>query len=184
MAPTQEARVEVLEVKVQTLEEKMENLETNVGPGRADAQSGNLAELRREFAKFGEVQAKQSQSLDIITGKFNKLERASSEHRSRLFVLEAGLQGFREEMSGKFERLDNSVTRLKGQFTSREGVLVGLSEEMNGLRDGVAVLKTDVAGLQDNVTVLEVKVDQLQADMADVKGSLKEILNRLPVKAA
>ena len=62
----------------------------------------------------------------------------------------------REEVSGKFERLDNSV----------------------------AVLKTDVAGLKDNVTVVEVKVDQLQADMADVKGSLKEILNRLPARAA
>jgi chromosome segregation ATPase len=159
-------------------------METNTGPGKADAQSGDLAVLRRQFAEFGEVQAKQSQTLDIITGKFNKLERASSEHRSRLFVLEAGLQGFREEMSGKFERLDNSVTWLKGQFTSREGVLIGLSEEMNGLRDGVAVLKTDVAGLKDNVTVLEVKVDRLQADMADVKGSLKEILNRLPAKAA
>jgi chromosome segregation ATPase len=187
-------------------------METNTGPGKADAQSGDLAALRRQFAEFGEVQAKQSQTLDIITGKFNKLERASSEHRSRLFVLEAGLQGFREEMSGKFERLDNSVTWLKGQFTSREGVLIGLSEEMNGLRDGVAVLKTDVSGLRDgvavlktdvsglrdgvavlktdvselkdNVTVLEVKVDQLQADMADVKGSLKEILNRLPAKAA
>jgi chromosome segregation ATPase len=159
-------------------------METNTGPGKADAQSGDLAVLRRQFAEFSEVQAKQSQTLDIITGKFNKLERASSEHRSRLFVLEAGLQGFREEMSGKFERLDNSVTWLKGQFTSREGVLIGLSEEMNGLRDGVAVLKTDVAGLKDNVTVLEVKVDQLQADMADVKGSLKEILNRLPAKAA
>jgi chromosome segregation ATPase len=159
-------------------------METNTGPGKADAQSGDLAVLRRQFAEFGEVQAKQSQTLDIITGKFNKLERASSEHRSRLFVLEAGLQGFREEMSDKFERLDNSVTWLKGQFTSREGVLIGLSEEMNGLRDGVAVLKTDVAGLKDNVTVLEVKVDQLQADMADVKGSLKEILSRLPAKAA
>ena len=121
----------------------------------------DLAQLRRQFAEFGEVQARQSQTLEIITGKFNKLERASSEHRSRLFVLEAGLQGFREEMSGKFERLDNSVTWLKGQFTS-----------------------VDVTGLMDNVTVLEVKVDQLQADMADVKGSLKEILDRLPAKAA
>ena len=54
MAPTQEARVEVLEVKVQTLEEKVENLETNAGPGRADAQSGNLAELRRQFALHGD----------------------------------------------------------------------------------------------------------------------------------
>jgi chromosome segregation ATPase len=151
----------------------------------------DLAELRRQFAQFGDVQAKQSQTLDIITGKLSKLERASSEHRSRLFVLEAGLQGFREEMSGKFERLDNSVTWLKGQFTSREGVLIGLSEEMNGLRDDVAGLKTDVAGLKDNVTVLEVKVDQLQTgvsqlktDMADVKGSLKEILDRLPAEAA
>jgi predicted nuclease with TOPRIM domain len=92
-------------------------METNTDPGRADAHSGDLAELRRQFAEFG--------------------------------------------------------------------------EEMNGLRDGVAVLKTDVAGLNDNLTVLEVKADQLQTDvsqlktdMADVRGSLKEILDRLPAKAA
>ncbi len=133
-------------------------METSTDPGRADAHSGDLAELRRQFAEFGEVQAKQSQTLDIVTGKFNKLERASSEHRSSLFSLEAGLQGFREEVSGKFERLDNSVTWLKGQFTSREGVLIGLSEEMNGLRDDVAVLKADVIQLKTDVSELKADV--------------------------
>ena len=145
-------------------------METSTDPGTADAHSGDLAELRRQFAEFGAVQAKQSQSLDIITGKFNKLERASSEHRTRLFVLEAGLQGFREEMSGKFERLDNSLTWLKGQFTSREGVLIGLSEEMNGLRDDVAVLKADVIQLKTDVSELKTDVIQLKADVSELSG--------------
>jgi chaperonin cofactor prefoldin len=92
-------------------------METSAGPGKADAQSGDLAELRQQFAEFGEVQAQQSRTLDI-----------------------------------------------------HGGLLVGLSQDMQQLRD--------------DVTGIEVKVDTLQADMADVKGSLKEILNRLPAKAA
>src|ERR1700685_4467874 len=117
MAPTQEARVEVLEVKVQTLEEKVENLETNAGPGRADAQSGNLAELRRQFAEFGEVQAKQSQSIDIITGKFNGLKEASSDYACKLVVLDSGVRQLKDEVSGKFARLDNDVAGLKSDVS-------------------------------------------------------------------
>ena len=184
MAPTQEARVEVLEVKVQTLEEKVENLETNAGPGRADAQSGNLAELRRQFAEFGEVQAKQSQSLDIVTGKFNGLKEASSDYAFKLVVLDSGVRQLRDEVSGKFARLDNDVAGLKGdfawlrgQFNDDDGLLVGLSREMIELRDDVTGIKVKVDNLQSDV-------GELKSDMAEVKGSLKEILDRLPAKAA
>jgi chromosome segregation ATPase len=218
MAPTHEARVEVLEVKVQTLEEKVENLETNAGPGRADAQSGNLAELRRQFAEFGEVQAKQSQSIDIVTGKFNGLKEASSDYAFKLVVLDSGVRQLKDEVSGKFARLDNDVAGLKGDFAwlrgqfNDGGLLVGLSQDMMKLRDDVTGIEVKVDTLQDDVTVLkadvtvlkadvselksdvselksdvsELKSDvsELKSDMADVKVSLKEILNRLPPKAA
>ena len=176
MAPTQEARVEVLEVKVQTLEEKVENLETNAGPGRADAQSGNLAELRRQFAEFGEVQAQQSRTLDIHTGKLNALERDSRQSKLEMHLVKSTLTAVREEFSGRFERLDQDVAWLRGQCNDG-GLLVGLSQDMQQLRD-------DVTGIEVKVDTLQANVGTLQADMADVKGSLKEILNRLPAKAA
>jgi chromosome segregation ATPase len=194
-------------------------MDTNSGLDSTDPPVADLADLRRQFAKFGDVQATHSQSLDIITGKFNALESVSRRNQSGLFMMEASLKAFRDETSGKFERLDNSVTYLQAHFAAREEVLTGLSQEMAELRDDVKVLKTDVgelktdvaavktdvgelktdvaavktdvgelktdvAELKDNVTVLEVKVDNLQADMVDVKGSLKEILDRLPAKAA
>jgi chromosome segregation ATPase len=237
VAPTQEARVEVLEVKVQTLEEKVENLETNAGPGLAEAQSANLAELRRQFAEFGEAQAKQSQSLDIVTGKFGALKDASADHGFKLVVLDSGVRQLKDEVSGKFERLDNDVTGLKGDFAwlrghfnDDDGLLVGLSRDVLSIKDDVAVLKTDVAelktdvsqlktdvaglktdvaglktdvaglrtdvaGLKTDVAVLKTDIAGLKTDVAglrtdlvefkaEVKGSLKEILERLPAKAA
>ena len=197
MAPTQEARVEVLEVKVQTLEEKVENLETNAGPGRADAQSANLAELRRQFAEFGEAQAKQSQSIDIVTGKFNGLKEASADHAFKLVVLDSGVRQLKDEVSGKFARLDNDVAGLKGDFAwlrgqfNDGGLLVALSQDMTKLRDDVTVievkvdtLQADVSELKTDVSELKTDVSELKTDMAEVKGSLKEILDRLPAKAA
>jgi chromosome segregation ATPase len=209
MAPTPEARVEVLEVKVQALEEKVENLETNAGPGRAEAQSGNLADLRRQFTEFGEVQAKQSQSLDIVTGKFNGLKEASTDYAFKLVVLDSGVRQLKDEVSGKFARLDNDVAGLKGdfawlrgQFTDDDGLLVGLSQDVLSIKDDVAVLKTDVAELKTDVAVLKTDVAELKSDVAvlktdvaglrtdlaefkvEVRGALGEILDRLPAKAA
>ena len=144
-------------------------METSAGPGKADAQSGDLAELRQQFAEFGEVQAQQSRTLDIHTGKLNALERDSRQSKLEMHLVKSTLTAVREEFSGRFERLDQDVAWLRGQYNDG-GLLVGLSQDMQQLRD--------------DVTGIEVKVDTLQADMADVKGSLKEILNRLPAKAA
>ena len=144
-------------------------METNTGPGSADAQPGDLAVLRRQFAEFGEVQAQQSRTLDIHTGKLNALERDSRQSKLEMHLVKSTLTAVREEFSGRFERLDQDVAWLRGQYNDG-GLLVGLSQDMQQLRD--------------DVTGIEVKVDTLQADMADVKGSLKEILNRLPAKAA
>jgi chromosome segregation ATPase len=188
MAPTQEARVEVLEVKVQTLEEKVENLENNAGPG-ADAQSGNLAELRRQFAEFGEVQAKQSQSIDIVTGKFNGLKEASTDYAFKLVVLDSGVRQLKDEVSGKFARLDNDVAGLKGDFawlrghfTDDDGLLVGLSQDMIKLRDDVTgievkvdTLQTDVSELKADVTILKTDVSELKADVTILKTDVSEL---------
>ena len=144
-------------------------METSTGPGKADEQSGDLAVLRRQFAEFGEAQAQQSRTLDIHTGKLNALERDSRQSKLEMHLVKSTLTAVREEFSGRFERLDQDVAWLRGQCNDG-GLLVGLSQDMQQLRD--------------DVTGIEVRVDTLQADMADVKGSLKEILNRLPAKAA
>jgi chromosome segregation ATPase len=191
MAPTQEARVEVLEVKVQTLEEKVENLETNAGPGRAEAQSDNLAELRRQFAEFGEVQAKQSRTLDIHTAKIDAIDRASVQTRLEVHRFNSEIKQVREEFSGALERLDNDVAGLRREIIGDDGLLIALNREMILLRDDVTgievkvdTLQADVRGLKADVGGLKADVGGLKTDMAEVKGSLKEILNRLPARAA
>ena len=151
-------------------------METSAGPGKADAQSGDLAELRQQFAEFGEVQAQQSRTLDIHTGKLNALERDSRQSKLEMHLVKSTLTAVREEFSGRFERLDQDVAWLRGQYNDG-GLLVGLSQDMQQLRD-------DVTGIEVKVDTLQANVGTLQADMADVKGSLKEILNRLPAKAA
>jgi chromosome segregation ATPase len=163
-------------------------METSTDPGRADARSGDLAELRRQFAAFGEVQAKQSQSLDIITGKFNGLEEASADYAFKLVVLDSGVRQLKAEVSGKFARLDNDVDGLKGhfgwlrgQFTADDGLLVGLSQDVYSLKDDVAELKTDVAELKTDVAWLRSGLAEFKEE---VRGTLGEILDRLPAKAA
>ena len=151
-------------------------METNTGPGSADAQPGDLAVLRRQFAEFGAVQAQQSRTLDIHTGKLNALERDSRQSKLEMHLVKSTLTAVREEFSGRFERLDQDVAWLRGQYNDG-GLLVGLSQDMQQLRD-------DVTGIEVKVDTLQANVGTLQADMADVKGSLKEILNRLPAKAA
>jgi chromosome segregation ATPase len=173
-------------------------METNGGHGKADAQSGDLAELRRQFAEFGEVQANQSRTLDIHTGKLNALERATNHSKLEMHLVKSTLTAVREEFSGRFERLDSDVAGLRREITGDGGLLVGFHQEMIKLRDdvtGIEVkvdtlqtdvsdLKTDVSDLKTDVSDLKTDVSDLKTDMADVKGSLKEILNRLPAKAA
>ena len=190
----------------------MDNEEADDHPDRVEALVGNLSELRSQFADFGRAQAKQTQSLDILNGKFNSLEYANGDLQMRMMSLEGGLKGLRNEVSGKFDRLENTVTDLKNEvggvkgdfawlrshFTDDDGLLVAHSRDLQRLADDVTEVKADVTVLRDNVTVLEVKVDKLEGkvddlqadvrelktDMTEVKGSLREILERLPLRAA
>jgi chromosome segregation ATPase len=165
---------------VQTLEGKVENLEINAGPGRAEAQSGDLAELRRQFAEFGEVQAQQSRTLDIHTGKLNALDRASNSAKIEMHLVRTGTSAVREEFSGRFERLDHDVAGLKGDFAwlrgqyNDGGLLVGLSQDMQKLRD-------DVTGIEVKVDTLQADVRELQADVRELKTDVSELKSDVAV---
>jgi outer membrane murein-binding lipoprotein Lpp len=209
MALTLDARVEVLEGKAADLEGRVENLEMGAGPGRADAHSANLADLRERFAGFGKVQEKQGQTLDIHTGKFNGLERSATNLQFDMEVLKRDVRQSKDEVSGRLERLDNDVSWLKGKANEHYGILVGLSTDVVDLRDDITGLTTKVDTLQSDVTGLTTKVDTLKSDVTglttkvdtlksdvtgfrseltgfktQVTGTLAEILDRLPPKAA
>lgn len=161
-----------LEERVEVLEGKVENLQV-------------LADFRREvngkLARFDKAQEKQSQALDIHTGKLNGLESSAKGLKFDMLMAGGGAREFKEEVSGKLERLDNDITWLKGSTGRHDTLLEALSK--------------DVADLGDGVTGLTVKADRLQADVnslksevaefkVEVRGTLAEILDRLPPKAA
>jgi chromosome segregation ATPase len=160
----------------------MDNDEIDDGsPDRVEALAENLVDLRQQFSQ---AQAKQTESLDKLNGKFNQLERATSENKLKLFSLDAEVRVFRQEITTNFNW-------LRGQFTSDDGLLVGLNREMYDLRDNVTVIEVKVdklegkvEELQADVRELKTDVGELKTDMVEVKGSLKEILDRLPPAAA
>jgi chromosome segregation ATPase len=156
---------------VQTLEEKVEN---NGSPGRAETQSGDLAELRRQFAQFGEVQAQQSRTLDIHTGKLNALDRASNTAKIEMHLVRSGTSAVREEFSGRFERLDHDVAWLRGQYNDG-GLLVGLSQDMTKLRDDVTGIEVKVDMLQADVRELKTDVNELKTDVNELKTDVNEL---------
>ena len=125
-----------LEDRVEVLEGKVENLETWAGPGQNEALSRNLTEFREmvsgKFAKFDKAQEKQSQTLDIHTGKLNGLEESVRSLTFDMLAAKHAMKQFKEEVSGKLERLDDDVTGLKASVT--------------GLKSDMAAFKVEVTG--------------------------------------
>jgi chromosome segregation ATPase len=145
-------------------------MDTSSGPEGTDSRPTDPADLRQQFAKFGEVQAKQSGIQDIHTGKFSSLDRALIDIRLAVSRSDHEITTVRDEFSGRFEHLENEVAGMSQD-------LVRLNDNVKVLDAKVDLLQTDVAELRDNVTVLEVKVDKLQ-------DGITEILDRLPANAA
>jgi chromosome segregation ATPase len=180
MTVTLEDRVEVLEGKVER------NLEV-------------LTEFRREvngkLDEFGQVQERQSRTLDIHTGKFNSFNESIGRLTLDKYTRDRDIKEFKEEVSGKLERLGNDVARLDRHVIGDDGLLVAINRDVLGLRDDVNGLTIKVDKLQSDVTELKTDVAGLKTDVAglkreltefkvEVRGTLAEILDRLPPKAA
>ncbi len=168
-----------LEDRVEVLEGKVENLET-------------LREFRRELtgklAEFDKAQQKQSPTLDIHTGNLGGLEEATRSLDLDIILTKNQVKEFKEEVSGKFERLDNDVTWLKDRAGRHDKLLQALSADVANLGDDITGLTVKVDRLQADVTGLKADVTGLKGELAEfkveVRGTLAEILYRLPPKAA
>lgn len=135
----------------------MDNEEIDDHPHRVEALADNLAELRSQFCDFGRDQAKQTRSLDLLSGKFNSLERSMS---------------------------DRDLAKLADDVKVIKADVAGVKADMTELRDNVTVLEVKVDKLEGKVDELQADVRELKADVTEVKGSLREILDRLPAEAA
>jgi chromosome segregation ATPase len=173
MTVTLEDRVEVLEGKVE------KNLEV-------------LTEFRREvngkLDEFGQVQERQSRTLDIHTGKFNNFNESIGKLTLDKYMRDRDIKDFKEEVSGKLERLGNDVARLDRHVIGDDGLLVAVNRDVLALRDDVNGLTIKVDKLQADVTELKTDVAGLKTELTEfkveVRGTLAEILDRLPPKAA
>jgi chromosome segregation ATPase len=170
-----------------TLEERVEVLE-----GKVEKNLEVLTEFRREvnskLDEFGRAQAKQAQTLDIHTGKFNHFNESIGRLTLDKYTRDRDIRDFKEEVSGKLERLGNDVARLDHHVIGDDGLLVGINRDVLALRDDVNGLIIKVDKLQADVTELKADVAGLKTELTEfkveVRGTLAEILDRLPPKAA
>src|SRR6266700_88543 len=146
-----------LEDRVEVLEGKVENLETWAGPGQNEALSRNLTEFR-----------------EVVSGKFAKFDKAQEKQSQTPDI-----------HTGKLNGLEESVRSLTFDMLAAKHAMKQFKEEVSGKLER---LDDDVTGLKANVTGLKASVTGLKSDMAafkvEVTGTLAEILDRLPPKAA
>jgi chromosome segregation ATPase len=151
-----EERVEQLEQQVdhlaneqvKPLKEQVARLDTWAGPGQnatlsanlaefRKQVSGELAELRKDFAKFGKVQSKHAQILKTLTGDVTTLKTDVAALKTDVAALKT------------------DVAALKTDVATLKTDVATLKTDVATLKTDVATLKTDVAGLKSDM--VEVK---------------------------
>jgi hypothetical protein len=156
-----------LEERVEVLEGKVDNLETWAGPGQNDAFSRNLAEFRQET----------NAKLTGLTTKVDKLQ-------GDVTGLQADVTGLRTDVTG----LQADVTGLRTDVTGLQADVTGLRTDFTELKTEVTELKVDFVGFTNHVRGELAGIDNtlysMRSDVKAVKGTLAEILDRLPPKAA
>ena len=81
---------------------------------------------------------------------------------------------------GQSEMLADNLADLRRKFDTFGKVQARHTKALKTLTGDVATLKTDVATLKTDVATLKTDVAGLKDDMVQVKGTLGEILDRLP----
>jgi len=134
---------------------RVKNLETNAGPGQNEALSANMVEFRTETnAHFAEVK-KKLKELGVVQDQQTRLvQRNAKLIDDQLFMI-GGLKDNLREFQVELADFKTEVT-----------------EEITTLKGDVAGLRRDVAGI--NGELAEFKLE--------VRGTLAEILDRLPPK--
>jgi chromosome segregation ATPase len=98
-------------------------------------------------------------------------------------TLSANLADLRKQFD-RFAKVQSKHTQILETLTTDVAGLTArvgtLETDVATLKTDVAELKTDVAELKTDVAELKTDVATLKTDMRDVKGTLSEILLRLP----
>jgi chromosome segregation ATPase len=210
---TLEARVEVLEDKVENLETNagpgrvdahagnladLRRQFTGFGEAQAkhtrtlDIHTGKLNGLERSAIEIrfdvGTLKTGLNRMNDEVTGKLERLDNDVSGLRGDV----TWLKGHAEKHEGLIIALSADAAALKDEIaelrTDVNGRLDRLDGDVAGLRTEVTGLRTEVTGLRTEVTDLRTEVTDLRGELSEfkveVRGTLKEILDRLPAKAA
>jgi chromosome segregation ATPase len=201
MTVTLEDRVEVLEGKVEQNLEVLTEFRREV--------NGKLDEFGRVQGKQAQTLDIHTGQLNGINKTVDGFRLELFAARNDRKELKNEVSGKLERLDNDVTRLQGDVTWLKGTVGKQDGLVIalsadvadlgenvtGLRTDVNGLRNDVDGLRNDVDGLRNDVDGLSVKVDKLQVDVAglkteltefkvEVRGTLAEILDRLPPKAA
>jgi chromosome segregation ATPase len=133
-----------------------------------------------------------------VSGKLERLDNDVTRLQGDVTWLK-GTVGKRDglviALSADVADLGENVTGLRTDVNGLKNDVNGLRNDVDGLRNDVDGLRNDVNELRKDVDGLSVKVDKLQVDVAglkteltefkvEVRGTLAEILDRLPPKAA
>jgi outer membrane murein-binding lipoprotein Lpp len=149
-----------LDMRVEVLEGKVRNLETWAGPGQSEAFSATLVDFKKE-----------------VNGKFAALSKDVAGLTTRVDRLQADVDELKTDVAG----LKTDVDELKTDVDE-------LKTDVASLKTDVAELRVDFVGFSNHARGQFAAIDNtlysMRSDMATVKGTLAEILDRLPPKAA
>jgi chromosome segregation ATPase len=148
-----------LEQRVETLEAEVKDLKTNAGPGRADAHSDNLVELRKQMKEVRLTQADH-------TAQLKQVSLTQADHTAQLKQVSLTLADHTARLNG----LEQGVRNLQGS--------------MDAIEIDVTGLKTDFTEFKEEVSVRLDRLDRLNGRVDKIDAALAEILDRLPPKAA
>ena len=172
-------RTRTIEQRVTGLEElvkplvplpgRVKNLETNAGPGQNEALSANIVEFRTETnAHFVEVK-KKLKELGVVQDQQTRLvQRNAKLIDDQLFMI----GGLKDNMREFQVELADFKTEVTDEITTLKGDVAGLKTDVAGLKGDMTQVKGDVAGLKGELAEFKL----------EVRGTLAEILDRLPPK--